>query len=153
MEDPHDQVESRNESFIPPTNSHIPKSISSNPSSHNQYYEPRNNINSYTPYNKTENYSNYNNYTPEIIQQFDSNLLPKQKYHPHKSVSNLDDNVKPQQYTHFQNKDYVNDYQQLCYICQQINNRNNTRFHYVYLIIIIFLFLVILMLLKKVLNI
>lgn len=49
--------------------------------------------------------------------------------------------------------DHLNNYNELCEICRQINNQNSMMFHYVYMIIIITLIVVMLMLLKKVLNI
>jgi len=44
-------------------------------------------------------------------------------------------------------------YDELCYICKKLNDKDRVRYHYVYNIIIIFLFIIILMLVKKVLNI
>lgn len=49
--------------------------------------------------------------------------------------------------------EHLNNYNELCEICRQINNQNSMMFHYVYMIIIITLIVVVLMLLKKVLNI
>ena len=44
-------------------------------------------------------------------------------------------------------------YEELCYICKKLNDKDSVRYHYIYNIIIIFLFLVILLLIKKVLEI
>ncbi len=44
-------------------------------------------------------------------------------------------------------------YDELCYICKKLNDKDRVRYHYIYNIIIVFLFLVILLLVKKVLNI
>tara|TARA_A100001015_G_scaffold221287_1_gene248999 strand:+ start:2785 stop:3273 length:489 start_codon:yes stop_codon:yes gene_type:complete len=147
MDEPGNQVEERNESFSIPPNPNQPnitRGISSTPSSHRQMYNQQHQM--YTPHNNTDYMSN------RSIQQFDSNLLPKNSYQPDYSSQEL---YEPQ--VNSENFNYnigrsMGEYQKLCYICQQINNRNNARFHYVYLIIIVFLFIVILMLLKKVLN-
>tara|TARA_Y100001980_G_C14448252_1_gene232741 strand:- start:286 stop:843 length:558 start_codon:yes stop_codon:yes gene_type:complete len=147
MNDPSDQVENKHEVSQQPM--HLQKnyinSIQSNPSSHQtMHMEPyRNNSpNFYTPYNKASNY------TPEkVIQQFDSNLMPQKQHSQPPAYTELNNT---QQFSY--SPTMASDYQKLCYICQQINNQNNTRFHYVYLMIIMFLFVVILMLLKKVLN-
>lgn len=82
---------------------------------------------------------------------------PQQPPQPSQPIDVIPSYSTPEDYSTpenlFQSNNFVNNYQELCNICKQINNQNNMMFHYIYLIVIITLIIIILMLFKKVLNI
>lgn len=104
---------------------------------------------------KSEQYNHYGSYTP----------VSKVSHSPHKflemppvqseipSYKSSKKNRKNDILTDHKIQELTTKYDELCYICKKLNDKDRVRYHYVYNIIIIFLFIIILMLVKKVLNI
>ena len=110
----------------------------------------------YTPISKIEeDYSNNNDYMvsshiPSInkINQIDT------LQHPHHTSSGSSGNIGSNlQLTDAKVRELTDKYDELCYICKKLNDKDRIRYHYIYNIIIVFLFVTILLLVKKVLNI
>lgn len=106
---------------------------------------------------RTEQYSQYGPYTPvsrvnkpQPPRKF-LNLEPVQSQIP--SYKSSKKNTKETMLTDHKIEELTTKYDELCYICKKLNDKERIRYHYVYNIVIIFLFIVILMLIKKVLNI
>ena len=137
----------------------------------NQHYQTRepmqfnNNVQRYDPnIMRMQEQPSIQHYSPPPSQQYSSpprqqySSPPRQQY----TQSNLDaNNTFAQQYIHTDEFHYqdvdatslTNNYDELCYICEKINNSNNMMFHYIYIVIIIMLFMTILMMYKKILRI
>ena len=110
---------------------YLPKSSQNN----NRYGHYANNIEQYNP---PPSYPE-----PHIHQQSQVHeQLPGYVGKDHKHIKDDMSNARIQELT--------DKYDELCYICKKLNDKDRVRYHYIYNIIIIFLFLVILMLIKKV---
>ena len=104
---------------------------------------------------KSEQYSHYGPYTPASkVNNFPHKFLEMQPVQPEiPSYKSSKKSTKETMLTDHKIQELTTKYDELCYICKKLNDKDRVRYHYVYNIIIIFLFLIILMLVKKVLNI
>lgn len=103
---------------------------------------------------KSEQY-NYGPYTPvSNVNPTPINFLEMQPVQKEiSSYKKSKKHKKENMLTDHKIQELTSKYDELCYICKKLNDKDRVRYHYVYNIIIIFLFIIILMLVKKVLNI
>ena len=115
---------------------------------HAPAYTPRNDIHSfgkYTPISKVEEYGHSNHYNFDHHHMNNHYQEPLPKY----SESNLGSD----KLTDRKIQELTTKYDELCYICKKLNDKERVRYHYIYNVVIVFLFIIILLLVKKVLNI